>query len=57
MMNALVPSVPELRNLFAKLLFTPPVTTAFFMLWSLWRRRHQAGAARAHYERRKNMQL
>ena len=57
MMNALVPSVPELRYLFAKLLFTPPVNTAFFMLWSLWRRRHQAGAARAHYERRKNMQL
>ena len=57
MMNALVPSVPELRYLFAKLLFRPPVTTSFVMQWSLRRRRHQAGAARAHYKRRKNMQL
>lgn len=51
--NAMVPSVPELRFLFAKLLFRPPVTKSFVMQWTLWRRRHRAGTSRAHYKRRK----
>ena len=57
MMNALVPSVPEIRYLFAKLLFRPPVTTSFVMQRSLRRRRHEVGIVRAHYKRRKIMQL
>ena len=51
--NAMVPSVPELRFLFAKLLFRPPVTKSFVMQWTLWRRRHRAGTSWAHYKRRK----
>ncbi len=50
MMIALVPSVPELRYLFAQLLFRPPVTTSFIIQWFLWRQRHQTGAQWAHYK-------
>lgn len=56
-MAALVPTVPEIRSLLAKLLLRPPIGTAFIMAWSLWRRQHQLNAAIAHYKRRSNAQL
>jgi hypothetical protein len=56
-MVALVPSVPEIRHLLARLLLRPPISPAFIIAWSLWRRRHQANAALAHYRCRYNMQL
>jgi hypothetical protein len=55
-MAALLPSVPEIRYLLARLMLRPPITTAAIMAWSLWRRRHQINAAKAHY-RRHQMQL
>ena len=51
-MAALVPSVPEIRYLLARLLLRPPVGTAFVFAWSIWRRTHQFNAARAHYKTR-----
>lgn len=57
LMAALVHTVPEIRYLLARLLLKPPASTSFVMAWSLWRRKHQAGAARAHYKRRHNAQL
>jgi hypothetical protein len=56
-MQALVPTVPEIRYLLARLLLQPPLHVAFVMAWSLWRRQHQAGAALAHYKRHQNAQL
>jgi hypothetical protein len=50
-MTALLPSVPEIRYLLARLLLAPPVTATFVLSWSIWRRRHQLGAAEAHYRR------
>jgi len=35
----------------------PPLAVAFIIDWSIWRRKHQAEAARAHYKRRHNTQL
>jgi len=55
-MKALLPSVPEIRYLLARMFFTPPMAPIFVMAWSLWRRRHQILAANAHYKRHK-MQL
>jgi len=49
---ALVPSVPEIRYLLARLLLKPPLGRTFIVAWSLWRRRHQASAAVSHYKRR-----
>ncbi len=54
---ALLPSVPEIRSLLARLLLRPPIRTRFIMAWSLWRRRHQAEAAAAHYRRQAKTQL
>jgi hypothetical protein len=45
-------SVPEIRRLLAALVHPPPVDAAFRLAWSVWRRRHQARARRAHYQRR-----
>ena len=56
-MTTLVPSVPEIRYLLARLLLKPPNSTAFVMQWSLWRRKHQLEAAKAHYKSRRNTQL
>lgn len=56
-MAALVPSVPEIRYLLARLLLRPPISTSFVLAWSLWRREHQLNAAIAHYKRRPNPQL
>lgn len=56
-MFALVPSVPEIRYLLGRLVTTPPVKRPFIMAWSIWRRRHQAKAAEAHYRKRLKTQL
>jgi len=52
LMTAQVPGVPELRYLIARLPLRPPGSRSFIMHWSLWRRKHQADAAKAHYKRR-----
>src|SRR5215468_2737085 len=49
-MAALVPSVPEIRYLLARILLKPPLGQAFVIAWSLWRRTHQINAASAHYK-------
>lgn len=49
-MRALVPTVPEIRYLLARLLLKSPGKTAFVIAWSIWRRQHQAKAAEAHYQ-------
>jgi hypothetical protein len=56
-MAALVPSVPEIRYLLARILIFPPTQKHFIIAWSLWRRRHQAAAAICHYKRRGHAQL
>jgi hypothetical protein len=56
-MAALIPSVPEIRYLLARLLLRPPMGTAFVFAWSFWRRIHQLNAAHAHYKTRKKTQL
>ena len=56
-MAALVPSVPEIRYLLARLVLSPPKHKPFIIAWSLWRRRHQAAATLCHYQRREHMQL
>ena len=50
-MTALVPSVPEIRYLLARILIRPPSRKPFILAWSLWRRRHQANATISHYKR------
>ena len=56
-MAALVPSVPEIRYLLARILIFPPTHKPFIIAWSLWRRRHQAAATICHYKRRIYPQL
>jgi len=55
-LRTLVPSLSELKRIMAKLT-KASVSFDFDMRWSLWRRRHQAAAAIAHYQIRHNMQL
>jgi hypothetical protein len=47
-----LPSVPEIRYLLARLLLKPIVRPVFVVAWSVWRRRHQATAKAAHYRAR-----
>ena len=56
-MAALVPSVPEIRYLLARMLIFPPTQKPFIIAWSLWRRRHQAAATTSHYMQWTNAQL
>ena len=56
-MIALVPSVPEIRYLLARLLFKPSPIAKSIIAWSIWRRRHQANATLAHYKMRLDTQL
>jgi hypothetical protein len=49
-MAALLPSVPEIRYLLARLMLRPPITATAIMAWSIWRRQHQLKAAMAHYK-------
>jgi hypothetical protein len=44
-------SVPEIRRLLGHLV-APVRDPAGLLAWSVWRRRHQARARRAHYQRR-----
>ena len=53
----LVPSVPEIRYLLARLMLRPPIRPPFVFAWSLWRRHHQAQAAKSHYKSRGHLQL
>ena len=45
-------SVPEVRRLLCRLLWSPLSPVAQALSWSRWRRRHQALAKRSHYKRR-----
>ena len=50
-------TVNEIRRLI-NILINPPIrTTAHRLRWSLWRRRHQARARRAHYTRRLSLEF
>jgi hypothetical protein len=42
-------SVQELRRLIAHIQTARPPDMGFRWAWSIWRRRHQANAKRAHY--------
>ena len=44
-------TVPEVRRLLARMIWPPPSDPAQLLAWSIWRRRHQARARRAHYQR------
>jgi hypothetical protein len=44
-------TVPELRRLLVALVWTTPINPTFVLAGSRWRRRHQARARRAHYQR------
>jgi len=45
-------SVQELRRLIGHLRSAQPPDLNFRWNWSIWRRRHQAEAKRAHYRKR-----
>jgi hypothetical protein len=48
----LVPlTVPEVHRLLVALIWTTPTDPGLVLAWSRWRRRHQARARRAHYQR------
>ncbi len=50
---ALIPlTVPEVRRLRGRLVWSANPPPAFVLAWSRWRRRHQAQARRSHYQRR-----
>ena len=51
--KGLIPlTVPEVRRLLTRLVWTPKNSADFVLGWSQWRRRHQATAQRCHYQRR-----
>ena len=50
-------TVNEIRRLINVLVITPTPGINHRLRWSLWRRRHQARARRAHYTRRLRLQL
>ena len=53
MMAELIPlTVPEVRRLLCRLLWSRRENADLTVGWSRWRRRHQARASRAHYKRR-----
>ena len=45
-------TVPEVRRLLTRLVWTESQPPDFIVQWSWWRRRHQATARRFHYKRR-----
>jgi hypothetical protein len=47
-------SVQELRRLITHFQIVHPPDMGFRWSWSIWRRRHQAEAKRAHYRKRTN---
>jgi hypothetical protein len=52
----MVPSVPEIGALIARMLLPRRFATPFVLAWSYWRRHHQARAAEAHYRTRGHLQ-
>jgi hypothetical protein len=44
-------TVPEVRRLLARMVWPPHSDPPQILAWSTWRRRHQARARRAHYQR------
>ena len=44
-------TVPEVRRLLARMVWPPHSDPLQILAWSIWRRRHQARARRAHYQR------
>ena len=50
-------TVNEIRRLINVLLTRPTRSIAHRLRWSNWRRRHQAGARRAHYAHRLNLEF
>ena len=51
--DRLIPlTVPEVRRLLTRLIWTAEHPPDFVLSWSRWRRRHQAGARQCHYQRR-----
>ena len=44
-------TVPEVRRLLARIVWPPHADLPQVLAWSIWRRRHQARARRAHYQR------
>ena len=54
--EGLIPlTVPEVRRLLTRLVWTATPSTDFVLSWSQWRRRHQARARRCHYQRRQSI--
>ena len=49
-----IPSVPEIRQVLARLLLKAVPDVYFVLAWSRWRRRHQAEAAKSHHRAREN---
>ena len=56
-LKCLVPSVPEIRTLIARMPLPRRFARPFILAWSLWRRSHQAHAAEAHYRKRNRFQM
>src|SRR5215217_7785454 len=46
-------TVPELRRLLVRLVWSPRYGPGFTLGWSVWRRRHQATARRCHYQQQR----
>ena len=52
-LSVMVPlSLAEIRRLFFRLVSKPPLSFAYHLAWSFWRRTHQALARLCHYKRR-----
>ena len=47
-------TVPEVRRLLTRLVWTESQPPDFILYWSWWRRRHQARAQQCHYKRRQS---
>ena len=45
-------TVPEVRRLFTRFVWTETSPPDFVLYWSWWTRRHQARARQCHYKRR-----
>jgi hypothetical protein len=45
-------TVPEVRRVLVALIWPTLTEPSLVLAWSRWRRRHQARARRAHYQRR-----
>jgi hypothetical protein len=52
-LTALIPlTLPEVRRLVYRLVVRSLAPPEAVLHWARWRRRHQAGAQRCHYQRR-----